>query len=105
MRETRNAKITGTFLGFEDHGCFTAFVNLDYGGSGQGFGGYFLNGPVCWRWIAGVLETVGVSSWEELKGKHCRADFETAKVHRIGHLLEDRWFDPAELDWTKEGVG
>lgn len=102
MREIRNAKITRTFLGFEDHGIFTAFVYLDYGEARQGFGGYFLNGPVCWKWLSNVLEVVGASSWEELPGKHCRADTEHTKVHRLGHLLEDRWFDPSELDWSKE---
>ena len=40
MRESSqaNAKITSTHLGQEDHGIFTAWLQLDYGGSGQGFG-------------------------------------------------------------------
>jgi len=34
--EIKNAKITHTFLGFEDHDCFTFILELDYGGSVQG---------------------------------------------------------------------
>ena len=43
-REIVNARIRSTTLGVEDHGIFTAWLNLDYGGSGQGFGGWALDG-------------------------------------------------------------
>ena len=42
MEEIKNAIITGTYLGIEDHGILTFWLYLDYGGSGQGFGGYQL---------------------------------------------------------------
>lgn len=102
VSETRNAKITGTFLGREDHGIFTAWVYLDYGGSGQGFGGRCLGGKYTHEFIDGVLEALNVESWEKLKGVPCRAEADHAHVHRIGHYLEDRWFDPREWD-KKEG--
>jgi hypothetical protein len=39
------AKIRAVRLGWEDHGIFTCMVDLDYGGSGQGAGGYCLDEP------------------------------------------------------------
>lgn len=107
--ETRNAVIESTKLGPEDHGIFTAYLTLNYGGSGQGFGGYALdrhNGnrgasservgtAYGMEFIRRVMATVGVEKWEDLKGKHVRARMEHDKVHAIGHIIEERWFYPA----------
>ena len=44
-----------------------------------------------------LIDTVGVRNWEELKGMHIRAEREDGSngtILRIGHLLEDKWFDP-----------
>lgn len=93
--EIKNAKITGTMLGYEDHGILTCMIDLDYGGSGQGFGGYQLSdGHDLHRHITQILKTVGVEKWEDLKGKYVRVVAEHSKVHRIGNLLEEKWFDP-----------
>ena len=40
--ETKNAVIESVRLTTDDHGCLSAWLMLDYGGSGQGFGGYAL---------------------------------------------------------------
>ncbi len=109
-REIKNAKITSTMLGWEDHGIFTCMIQLDYDGSGQGFGGYGLDDYVGERgkgrrmgtaygleFIMRVCQVVGVEKWEDLPGKYVRADAEHVKVHRIGHITADRWFDPAVL--------
>lgn len=105
MSNIKNAKIKSTMLGVEDHGILTAFLHLDYGGAGQGFGGYGLGGPFCSAWVERVLETVGVEKWEDLPGKHIRVKAEHSKVHEIGNILEDKWFNPAEefknFDWKK----
>lgn len=108
-REIKNAKITSTTLGTEDHGIVSMFVHLDYSGSGQGFGGFCLDTPIedasgkflrregtAWgmEFIMRVLATVGVERWEQLPGKYVRADAEWGTVHRIGHITEDKWFDP-----------
>jgi hypothetical protein len=37
------AKIRHVRLGWEDHGIFTCQLDMDYGGSGQGAGGYALD--------------------------------------------------------------
>jgi hypothetical protein len=42
-----------------------------------------------------VLETVGVDSWEKLPGKSIRVDADWDKIHKIGHFIKDRWFDPS----------
>lgn len=104
--EIKNAVITGTMLGVEDHGILSAFVYLDYGGSAQGFGGYALDsnagkrwldgGNVCGRFVRRVLETVGVERWEDLKGKNIRVKSDWGKVYAIANILRDNWYDPSE---------
>lgn len=103
--ETVNAKITSTALGPESHGIFSAYLHLDYGGAGQAFGGYALDS---WdeakkerigtaygaEFVRRVLATVGVEKWESLTGKHIRVKRTFEKVHAIGHIIEDRWFEP-----------
>ena len=95
--EIRNAKIESTFLGFEDHGIFTYFLHLEWEHAGQGFGGYILGGGYGDETIKAILETVGVDKWEDLPGKYVRIEREHIKVHRIGNIIEDKWFSPAEL--------
>jgi hypothetical protein len=109
MKEkTVNAKISGTMLGVEDHGILTCMVHLDYGGAGQGFGGYAFD-----EWdekkkerfgvsfgmeaIRRILDVTGVTRWEDLPGTHVRAVAEHMKVHKIGHILEDKWFSFDDL--------
>ena len=108
--EVKNARIEYTRI-TRNHGCLTAWVCLDYGGSGQGFGGWVLDGP--WDsatkerrananaglFVARVMDVVGVESWEELAGKSCRVRASHTKVEAIGHYLRNVWFVPhAELE-------
>ena len=107
MRTIKNAKITGTMLGYEDHGIFTFFLNLDYDGSGQGAGGYCLDKPlkkdnkfICrigtqkgMQLIIEILKIVGVEKWEDLPGKYIKADADMGQVYRIGNLLKDEWLN------------
>ncbi len=102
--EIKNAKITSTMLGIEDHGIMTFFLNLDYGGSSQGAGGYSLDeyskeqdrrigGSSGCELIRSILEIVGVETWEDLPGKHIRARADRGKVYTIGNVLKDEWLD------------
>ncbi len=106
--ETKNAKITSTMLGIEDHGILSCMIYLDYGGSGQGFGGYAMDqwserhgrrigAAYGAEFILRVLHAVGVERWEDLPGKHVRVRSTYSKVHAIGHIIEDRWFSPDDL--------
>ena len=97
MIEVKNAKITSVQLGFEGHGILTAFLHLDYGdSSAQGFGGYSLDSWACAVFVRRVLEVVGVDNWEDLKGQTVRVKAEGHKVHAIGNIIKDKWFNPKE---------
>lgn len=118
----RNAKITSTMLGVEDHGIMTFFLTVEWQGGGVGIGGYALDGPDPANKDAGfgakarvgyghgyqairrVLEIVGVDTWEKLRGQYCRIDDDGpgARVSKIGNLMKDEWFDLAT--YMKEGV-
>ena len=71
---TKNARISKTMLGYEDHGIFTFSIELNYGGSFQGAGQYCLYQPTtgsdyAGKMISQILEVVGVDTWEQLPGK------------------------------------
>ena len=101
-----NAIIEGVTLSSADHGVLSSFVHLDYGGSGQGFGGYALYLPnssthhnalsVAGHWIWRVMEIAGVSQWSQCKGQTVRLKHEHGKVHAIGHIVKDDWFYPGK---------
>ena len=109
-----NALITGARITKEEHGLLSAWLTLDYGGSGQGFGGYALYlpkdfknqsaGPHCGLFIWRCLEVADVESWDQLKGKtvRVRKQDEWGAVEAIGHILKDDWFYPSkEFDELK----
>lgn len=103
--ETKNAIIGSVKLTSDDHGLLSAWLMLDYGGSGQGFGGYVLYlpkgckhhaaqanyaGHFIWR----VLEIAGVGEWSQLPGKAIRVRGTHGGIAAIGHVIKDDWFDP-----------
>jgi hypothetical protein len=107
MIEVKNARIESVSLSTADHGQLSAWLHLSYGGSGQGFGGYSLGSvsmPKNWKtmgnyagyWIVRTLEVVGVTEWNDLVDKTIRVKCEHSKVHAIGNILEDKWFNPTE---------
>ena len=54
--------------------------------------------------IARVMDTVGVSRWEDLPGKYVRvADVGWGTtITKFGNILEDKWFDCREFFSKKE---
>jgi hypothetical protein len=102
--ETKNAVIKSARITNDDHGTLTAWLDLDYGGSGQGFGGYVLYLPksfthhslesVAGHFIWRVMEIAGVDSWDKLQGKTVRVVGEYEGVKGIGHIVKDDWFYP-----------
>lgn len=104
--EISNAVIESTSISIEDHGVLTAWLFLEFGGSGCGFGGYCLGkrrgGNLSDKNYAGeflvrVLNVVGYEKWENLKGKPLRA-LHTGLgggILAIGNYLKDEWFCPS----------
>jgi hypothetical protein len=107
MSEIKNAVITSAEITNGDHGVLSAWIGLDYGGAGLGFGGYALYLPDSFKhhnkdsdyaghFIWRVMEVAGVSKWGQLVGKNLRVKASWSKVEAIGHILKDDWFDPEE---------
>ena len=105
--EIKNAKITSANISLEDHGILTCYLMLDYGGSGQGFGGYALDGynkaldkrvGTAWgmEYIRRLIELFDVEHFANLKGLPCRVEASYDKILRIGHFIDDEWFYPKE---------
>lgn len=119
MREKKNAVIESARLCIERGGILTAWLTLDYGGAGQGFGGYALalssdfrrqdpprEGVFCGQFLLRVLQIAGVEEWSALPGRTIRADAEHTKIHGIGHIVKDDWLYPERLAaevFPKEG--
>lgn len=99
--ETKNTLIKSVSLSVEDHGCLSGWLHLDYGDSGQGFGGYALYRPKyksagAGLWIWRILEVTGVGKWEDLPGTVVRVKSKHSGVEALGHALKDKWFWPRE---------
>ncbi len=106
MIEIKNAVIKSARITSDDHGLLSSWIDLDYGGVGQGFGGYGLYLPkgfkhhelksVAGHWIWRCMEIAGVERWDQMAGKTVRVRCEHSKVHAIGHIVKDDWFEPAK---------
>ena len=104
--EVKNAIIESAVITADDHGLLSAWLYLDYGGSGQGFGGHALYLPgnfkhhkiesLAGHFIWRVLEVAGVSKWSDLAGKTIRVKSDHCHVQAIGHIVKDDWFNPSQ---------
>lgn len=114
----KNAIITSATLTAKDHGLLSAWLTLDYGGSGEGFGGYVLYLPKSFthhgllshagHFIWRCMEVAGVERWEDLAGRTIRVRTDSDKsfggaIEAIGHIVKDDWFCPAD-DFGKSGA-
>ena len=109
----QNAIIENASITNDNHGCLSAWIQLDYGGTGQAFGGYALYLPksfahhkkesMAGHFIFRVMEIAGVSSWDQLVGKTIRVKATYTEVEAIGHIVKDNWFNPREELETSEG--
>jgi hypothetical protein len=104
--EIKNAVIKSARLDMGDRGLLTAWLDLDYGGAGQGFGGHCLYLPESFthhelksfagHFIFRCMEIGCVEEWSKLVGKTIRAKAEHCGVEAIGHIVKDDWFCPKD---------
>lgn len=105
VTKIENAKITGTMLGYQDHGILTCMINIEGDGWGGGFGGVALDQydpEKCERVVSAramgtiptILKILEKDKWEDLPGTFVRVETEGwgGSIVRIGHLLKDQWF-------------
>ena len=108
-----NAQITNVSLTMEDHGCLTFWLILEGDDWGCGFGGYCIgkgylgadkftaNRGDGLEAMMRIMDVVGVSKWEDLKGKYLRVQFSGngcgVRVSTIGNLVKDKWFNIADF--------
>ena len=103
--EIKNAIIESVKISTED-GILQCWLMLDYGGCGQGFGGYALYLPksykhhninsVAGHFIWRCMEIAGVYDFNAMKGKAIRVKADYNGVEAIGHIINDDWFCPKE---------
>ena len=104
--EIENAKITSVSISMADHGCLTFILFLEGRGWGCGFGGYCIGHGYLGadhfdasnkglEAMMRIMDTVGVDTWEDLKGKYirCKVPNLGEKIEEIGNLIEDKWFN------------
>ncbi len=107
MIDEKNAVIKSVKISNDDHGLLSAWLNLDYGGLGQSFGGYALYLPQSYKnhdpqanyaghFIWRVMEIADVTEWSKMVGKTIRVRAEHSKIHAIGHIVKDDWFSPSD---------
>ena len=104
--EIKNAVIKSARIDIEDHGLLTAWLDLDYGGTCQGFGGWSLYLPksfahhkmesVAGHFLYRLMEVAGVGRWDQLSGKTVRVKASHSGVQAIGHIVKDDWFCPRD---------
>lgn len=98
--EIKNAIIKSAVIDIEDSGFLTIWIHLDYGSSGQGFGGYNLYSPknenrsldfsFSGRFIYQTMKIAGVGQWDKLRGKTIRVKANRDRVHVIGHIVREK---------------
>lgn len=106
MSEIKNAVIKSARIDCGDRGFLTVWLDLDYGGSGQGFGGYALYLPKSFthhemkshagHFIFRVMEIAGVEDWSKLPGKTIRVSGTRSGIDSIGHIVKEDWFKPSD---------
>lgn len=109
-----NAKITSTSITMADHGALTFWLNIEGGGWGCGIGGYaigsgyldadddvFKASGTGLEAMMRIMNTVGVATWEDLKGKYIRCVLDggglSGTITKIGNITKDKWFDLKEF--------
>ena len=106
MSEIKNAVIESASITCGDRGFLDCWLTLDYGGAGQGFGGFALYLPKSFKnhikmSVAGhhlfrIMEIAGVERWYQLQGKTIRVRGTNTRIEAIGHIVKNDWYNPTE---------
>lgn len=112
----KNAKITKTMFGREDHGIMTFMIFVEFDMGVCGIGGYALDhydretktkvfSSSGMEAISRILEIAGVDTWEKLPGKYIRFKDNGwgSTIDEIGHVIQDDWFNLREFFSEKKG--
>lgn len=106
----KNGQIVDTMLGREDHGIMTWMITVEADFGTFGFGYRVLDeydeetktrkfSSKAMESISTLLDVVGVTKWEDLKGRYVR--FEDTGwgncVDRVGNIMKNKWFDLDEF--------
>ncbi len=104
--DTRNAVIVSATITANEGAGLSAWLILEYGGSGQAFGAHALYLPAGFahhdimsyagHFIWRVMAIAGVTEWKQLPGKVIRVRYDHSRVSAIGHIIADDWFCPVD---------
>lgn len=110
MKEIENAKITKVDLSMADHGILTLQLALEGSGWCTCFGGRvigkgylgakeFVGYEKGTEEIMRIMDVVGVERFNDMKGKYVRVEIDGwgSPVHKIGNIIENKWFDYYEF--------
>jgi hypothetical protein len=102
--EIKNAVIEKADITTGERGFLDAWLSLNFGGTGQGFGGFALYLPksyshhsilsVAGHHIFRIMEIAEVEKWSQLPGKTIRVEGSWTEIKRIGHIVKDDWYSP-----------
>jgi hypothetical protein len=104
--EVVNAVIKSVSIDTGDRDLLTAWIHLDYGSGGQGFGGHALylpksythfteKGDFAGHFIFRCMEIGDVQEWAKLAGKSVRVKIENGLAVAVGHIIKNDWFNPS----------
>lgn len=106
----QNAKITSDDLSMEDHCCFSLSMVIEGAGWGCVYGGHVIGKGYLGadsfegyakgiEYIMRIMDVVGVSNFQDLKGKYVRVATMGwgSSVNIIGNIINEKWFDPEKF--------
>ena len=100
MVETVNAVIKSADIMFDDKGNLTIWLDLDYGGLCQGFGGYKLctsKKDNTGKFISKMMKVCDVIKFDKIVGKAVRVrKTDNNDILAVGHIIKDIWFIPSQ---------
>jgi len=100
--EIRNAVIRNTRLA-RDHAMLLAVLCLDFGdGTHTELVGRLVDDDAT-RFLANLMETVGVHEWRELDGKAVRLKSKDDCLE-VGHIIYDIWLGVCKIRFGNNGA-